>query len=46
MKIFDNKTYLITGGTGSFGSAMVRDLLKKILKKSEFLAEMKINRKN
>ena len=29
MKIFENKTYLITGGTGSFGSAMVRNLLKK-----------------
>lgn len=29
MKIFNNKTYLITGGTGSFGSTMVKDLLKK-----------------
>ena len=37
MKIFNNKTYLITGGTGSFGSTMVKDLLKKILKKLEYL---------
>tara|TARA_B110000003_G_scaffold263101_1_gene286410 strand:- start:4642 stop:5649 length:1008 start_codon:yes stop_codon:yes gene_type:complete len=29
MKIFNNKTYLVTGGTGSFGSTMVRNLLKK-----------------
>ncbi len=29
MRIFENKTYLITGGTGSFGSTMVRNLLKK-----------------
>ena len=29
MKIFNNKTYLITGGTGSFGSTMVRNLLTK-----------------
>ena len=28
MEIFKNKTYLITGGTGSFGSTMVRNLLK------------------
>mgnify|MGYP001208231745 CR=1 FL=1 len=29
MKIFNNKIYLITGGTGSFGSTMVRNLLRK-----------------
>ena len=29
MKIFDNKVYLVTGGTGSFGSTMVKDLLRK-----------------
>jgi FlaA1/EpsC-like NDP-sugar epimerase len=29
MRIFNNKTYLITGGTGSFGSTMVKNLLKK-----------------
>ena len=28
MRIFNNKTYLITGGTG-FGSTMVKNLLKK-----------------
>ena len=47
MKIFNNKTYLITGGTGSFGSTMVKDLLKKkILKKLEYLVGTKINKKN
>ena len=30
MKIFNNKVYLVTGGTGSFGSTMIKDLLKKI----------------
>ena len=29
MKIFNNKVYLVTGGTGSFGSTMIKDLLKK-----------------
>ena len=43
---FNNKTYFITGGTGSFGSTMVKNLLKKILKKLEFLAEMRISKKN
>ena len=32
MDVFKNKTYLITGGTGSFGSAVVRRLLKKSVK--------------
>tara|TARA_B100000787_G_C16198029_1_gene302445 strand:- start:5725 stop:6735 length:1011 start_codon:yes stop_codon:yes gene_type:complete len=32
MNIFKNKTYLVTGGTGSFGSAMVRKLLAKSVK--------------
>jgi UDP-N-acetylglucosamine 4,6-dehydratase/5-epimerase len=32
MNIFRNKTYLVTGGTGSFGSAMVRKLLNKSVK--------------
>jgi UDP-N-acetylglucosamine 4,6-dehydratase len=32
MNIFKNKTYLITGGTGSFGSTMVRKLLNKSVK--------------
>ena len=36
--MFKNKIILITGGTGSFGSSMVRYLLKKkqTLKKLEF----------
>ena len=29
MRIFNNKIYLVTGGTGSFGSTMIKDLLKK-----------------
>ncbi len=29
MKIFKNKVYMVTGGTGSFGSTMVKNLLKK-----------------
>ena len=29
MKIFDKKIYLVTGGTGSFGSTMVKSLLNK-----------------
>jgi UDP-glucose 4-epimerase len=29
MKIFKSKVYLITGGTGSFGSTIIKDLLKK-----------------
>ena len=37
MNIFKNKTLLITGGTGSFGKA--------VLKKYEFLAEMKKSKK-
>ena len=32
MNIFKDKTYLVTGGTGSFGSAMVKKLLKKPVK--------------
>ena len=29
-KIFKNKTILITGGTGSFGKAMISYLLKNV----------------
>ena len=43
MKILNNKTLLITGGTGSFGSAAVEYLLKKSkLKKIIVFQEMKI----
>ena len=28
-KIFDNKTLLITGGTGSFGNAVLQRFLQK-----------------
>ena len=31
-KIFNNKTLLITGGTGSFGSAVLRKFLKTDIK--------------
>ena len=31
-KIFDNKILLITGGTGSFGNAMVKKLLQTSIK--------------
>ena len=31
-KFFDKKTILITGGTGSFGNAMVKKLIKMKVK--------------
>lgn len=38
------KTYLITGGTGSFGKAFSEKLTKKSLQKeSLFLVEMNLN---
>ena len=40
---FKNKTFLITGGTGSFGNAVLKKLQKQILKKLEYLVEMKKN---
>ena len=44
--MFNNKIILITGGTGSFGSAFVDYLIKKklILRKLEFLVEIKKNK--
>ena len=44
-KMFKNKTILITGGTGSFGSTFIKKLLKIDirLRKSGFLVGMKKN---
>lgn len=38
MNIFKNKTYLITGGTGSFGSTMVKKLLNEPVKEIRILS--------
>lgn len=43
--MFDKKTILITGGTGSFGKAFLSKLVKKNLEKLEFLVETKKNKK-
>ena len=43
MKILKNKTVLITGGTGSIGEALVKKLFWMVLKKSRFLAMMKMD---
>ena len=42
MNYLKNKTILITGGTGSFGSNFVKEIIKKKygLKKLLFLVEM------
>ena len=34
--IFNNKILLITGGTGSFGNAMVRKLLNSNIRNKDF----------
>ena len=39
--MFKNKTLLITGGTGSFGNAVLNRLLNLILRKLESLVGMK-----
>ena len=39
--ILKNKTFLITGGTGSFGSQMVKYLIKSDIRKLLYLVEMK-----
>ena len=42
--MFNNKTILITGATGSFGKTFIKLLLKKYkLKKLSFLAEMRLS---
>ena len=41
MKFLKNKILMVTGGTGSFGSTIIKNLLNSNLKKSVFLAEMK-----
>lgn len=38
---FKNKTLLITGGTGSFGTAVLKRFINSELKKSGFLVVMK-----
>ncbi len=46
MSLFDNKTILVTGGTGSFGQAIVIELLKtgiraiRVLSRNEYLQVM------
>ena len=42
--MFKNKTILITGGTGSFGNAVLKELLIKGIKEIKFLVGMKRNR--
>ena len=40
-KIFNNKNIFVTGGTGSFGSFFIKNLLKKVnLKELYVLVEM------
>ena len=41
---FKNKVLLITGGTGSFGNAVLEKFLSSEIKKSEFSQEMKKNK--
>ena len=42
--MFNNKTLLITGGTGSFGNAVLNKFLDSDIKEIEFFQEMKRNR--
>ena len=44
MKIFKNKILLVTGGTGSFGNAVLKKFLKLNLKEIRILVEMKKNK--
>ena len=39
--MFKNKVLLITGGTGSFGNAILKKFLNSGLKRQEFLVETK-----
>ena len=43
--MFKNKILMITGGTGSFGSAVLERLLKEEFKEIEFLVGMSSNKK-
>lgn len=42
--MFSSKTLLITGGTGSFGNAVLNRFLIQILQKSVYLVVMKKNK--
>lgn len=44
MSIFKDKTLLITGGTGSFGNAVLRRFWIPILRRSVSLAVMRKNK--
>lgn len=44
MSVFKDKVLLITGGTGSFGNAVLRRFLNSDIKEIRILAEMRRNR--
>ena len=44
MKIVKNKSILITGGTGSFGNAVLKKFFNQMLRRFVFLVEMKKNK--
>lgn len=44
MSIFSGKTLMITGGTGSFGNAVLNRFPVRILRKFVFLVAMKRNK--
>ena len=44
MSVFKDKTLLITGGTGSFGNAVLRRFLDSDIKEYVFSQEMRKNR--
>ena len=44
MSTFTNKTLMITGGTGSFGNAVLNRFLKQILERFVFFHETKRSR--
>lgn len=44
MSLFTNKTLLITGGTGSFGNAVLNRFVNSDMKEIKFSAAMKKNR--
>ena len=43
LELFKNKTLLITGGTGSFGNAVLRKFINSDIKEIRFFHEMKKN---
>lgn len=44
MSLFKNKTLMITGGTGSFGNAVLNRFYEQILEKSVFFLVMRRSR--